>query len=72
MRRRDLSIRVAGLVLTGELGVHELRYLVFPEHAPDHGYLPALAVLSVLALACGAGQLVAALEGAAPPAATTG
>jgi hypothetical protein len=64
MRRRDLSIRVAGLVLTGELGVHELRYLIFPEQAPDHGYLPALAVLSVLALACGAGQLVAALEGA--------
>jgi hypothetical protein len=64
MRRRDLSIRVAGLVLTGELGVHELRYLVFPEHAPDHGYLPVLAALSVLALACGAGQLVAALEGA--------
>lgn len=64
VRRRDLSIRVAGLVLTGELGVHELRYLIFPEHAPDHGYLPALAVLSVLVLACGAGQLVATLEGA--------
>jgi hypothetical protein len=64
MRRRDLSIRVAGLVLTGELGVHQLRYLIFPERAAGHGYLPALAVLSVVALACGAGQLVAALEGA--------
>jgi hypothetical protein len=64
MRRRDLSIRVAGLVLTGELGVHQLRYLIFPEHAPDHGYLPALGALSVVALACGAGQLVAVLEGA--------
>ena len=64
MRRRDLSIRVAGLVLTGELGVHELRYLILPAPGPDHGYLPALAVLSVLALACAAGQLVAALEGA--------
>ena len=54
------------LVLTGELGVHELRYLVFPEHVPDHGSCPPSRWLSVVALACGAGQLVATLEGAAP------
>jgi len=40
MRRPDPSVRAAGLVLTGELAVHELRYLIAPAYEPEHGYLP--------------------------------
>lgn len=62
MRRRDLIVRAAGVVLTGELIVHQLRYLLVPSTESAHGYLPLLAVLSVAALAVGAGQLAAVLE----------
>lgn len=64
MRRRDLSVRAAGLILTGELAVHELRYLIAPAEQKGHGYLPVLGVLSVVALAAAAGQLAGALESA--------
>jgi hypothetical protein len=62
MLRRDLIVRAAGLVLTGELAVHQLRYLIAPAPEGAHGYLPLLGVLSVVALAVGAGQLAAVLE----------
>lgn len=51
MRRPDPSVRAAGLVLTGELAAHQLRYLIAPAHEPEHGYLPLLAAVSVFALA---------------------
>ncbi len=62
MRRRDLIVRAAGVVLTGELIVHQLRYLLVPSSQEAHGYLPLLALASVVALAVGAGQLAAVLE----------
>ena len=62
MRRRDLIVRAAGVVLAGELLVHELRYALFPSAAGAHGYLPLVGALSVIALAAGAGQLAAVLE----------
>ncbi len=62
MRRRDLIVRAAGVVLTGELAVHELRYLIAPATQSGHGYLPLLGVLSVVALAVGAGQLAGVAE----------
>lgn len=64
MRRRDLSVRAAGLILTGELAVHELRYLIAPAEAGEHGYLPLVGALSILVLAVGAGQLAGVLESA--------
>ncbi|MGI8749256.1 MAG: hypothetical protein ACR2J6_01685 [Thermoleophilaceae bacterium] len=64
MRRRDLSVRAGGLILTGELAVHELRYLIAPAERAGHGYLPLLGALSVLVLAVGAGRLAGALESA--------
>ncbi|HEX5909670.1 MAG TPA: hypothetical protein VFY44_04200, partial [Thermoleophilaceae bacterium] len=62
MRRRDLIVRAAGVVLTGELVVHQLRYLIVPASQDAHGYLPLLGVASVVALAAGAGHLAATLE----------
>ena len=62
MRRRDLIVRAAGVVLTGELIVHQLRYVLFPAGESAHGYLPVLGVLSVTVLAVAAGQLAAVLE----------
>jgi hypothetical protein len=62
MRRRDLIVRTAGVVLTGELVVHQLRYLLVPASQDAHGYLPLLGVASVVALAVGAGHLAATLE----------
>ncbi len=62
MRRRDLIVRAAGVVLTGELIVHQLRYLLVPSSPEAHGYLPLLALASVVALAVGAGQLAGVLE----------
>ena len=62
MRRRDLIVRAAGVVLAGELVVHELRYLLAPSGEGPHGYLPLLGVASVVALAVGAGQLAATIE----------
>jgi hypothetical protein len=62
MRRRDLIVRAAGVVLTGELVVHQLRYLIVPASQDAHGYLPLLGVASVVALAVGAGHLAATLE----------
>jgi hypothetical protein len=62
MRRRDLIVRAAGVVLTGELVVHQMRYLIAPASQGAHGYLPLLAVASVAALAVGAGHLAATLE----------
>lgn len=55
-------MRAAGLILTGELAVHELRYLIAPAHRPEHGYLPLLAAASVLVLAIAAGQPAGVLE----------
>lgn len=62
MRRRDLTVRAAGLILTGELAVHELRYLIAGTPQSGHGYLPLLGAFSVLILAIGAGQLAGVLE----------
>ena len=62
MRRRDLIVRAAGVVLTGELIVHQLRYLIVPSPQDVHGYLPLLGIASVVALAAGAGQLAGTLE----------
>lgn len=62
MRRRDLIVRAAGVVLTGELIVHELRYMIAPSTEGAHGYLPLLGVLSVVALAVGAGHLAGVAE----------
>jgi len=62
MRRRDLIVRAAGVVLTGELVVHQLRYVMFPAGESAHGYLPLLGVLSLTVLAVAAGQLAAVLE----------
>lgn len=64
MRRKALSVRAAGLILTGELAVHELRYLIAPAQQGGHGYLPLLGVISVVALAAAAGQLAGVLEDA--------
>lgn len=62
MRRRDLIVRAAGVILTGELIVHELRYLIAPSTEGAHGYLPLLGVLSVVALTVGAGHLAGTAE----------
>ena len=62
MRRRDLIVRAAGVVLTGELAVHELRYLIAPVTQSAHGYLPLLGLLSVALLAAAAGQLALVAE----------
>ena len=62
MRRRDLIVRAAGVVLAGEIVVHQLRYLLAPAGEAAHGYLPLLAAISVVALVLGAGQLAAVLE----------
>ena len=64
MRRRDLSLRAAGLILTGVVAVHELRYLLAPAPEAGHGYLPLLGVVSVVVLAAAAGQLAGVLEDA--------
>ena len=64
MRRRDLTVRAAGLVLTGELAVHELRYLIAPARPSEHGYLPLFGIVSVLVLAVAAGRLAGMLESA--------
>lgn len=62
MRRLDLPLRAAGLILTGEFVVHELRYLIVPVGATEHGYLPLLAVLSIVVLAAAVGRLAGSLE----------
>lgn len=62
MRLRDVIARAAAVVLTGELIVHQLRYLLVPSSQEAHGYLPLLALASVVTLAVGGGQLAAVLE----------
>ncbi len=57
-------MRAAGIVVTGELAVHELRYLIAPTAEAGHGYLPVLGVLSVVLLAVAAGHLAGVLESA--------
>jgi hypothetical protein len=64
MRRKDLSVRATGLVVTGELAVHEARYLLAPAPDAGHGYLPVLAVVSVVLMAVAAGHLAGGLESA--------
>jgi hypothetical protein len=66
MRSRALTLRAAGLVATGALAVHELRFLLAGDAAAGeqagHGYLPLVGLASVVLLALCAGRLAEVLE----------
>jgi hypothetical protein len=66
MRGRSLTLRAGGLVATGALCVHELRFLIAGDAAAGeqagHGYLPLLGLVSVVLLAACAGRLASRLE----------
>lgn len=58
-------MRTAGLIATGAVAVHELRYIVAGSAADPgagHGYLPLVGLVSIVLLAVACAQLAAVVE----------
>lgn len=65
MASRASTLRTAGLLVTGAVAVHELRYLAAGsagDPGAGHGYLPAAGLLSTVLLGLACAQLASIVE----------